>query len=416
MQTIVEVLIACLFAYALFGKRKADSLTILLLSTAFYFLPAAFGFSIYPLNGNGFTFKPIDDDTYRVMIYVSVVVLGGVMLNDIFPAKASLRDFELPEFPFMVEISTALGIAGLVLTLASAGPSVFSAEKSEVLLELNAFFKLWSLGSGMGMVLAYAHRRRSLLIVNSLSVLLTLGLGFRYLAVNTLLALFVMYWHERKPVRLALRYKGSVSILLVFGAAMLFFKDLSGRVKSDGLSAILSLLDPASLLASIIHAEPFTTTCVLNEVVTRNFQVNGGYLFANVFQIVPSSQSAGSTFSGFDFQSALFPQVRFGMGSSYWAEAWAISGVLGLLIFAFILIAFLRFLSATLEAKDPFVRALAAYMGAYLAFYVHRNQLSYLITIEKNLLFFFLGLALMSRILGVLARRSTSDGLEPESA
>ena len=176
-----------------------------------------------------------------------------------------------------------------------------------------------------------------------------------------------------------------------------------------------------------MDSEPFVTQCILNEVVRTNFQTDGDYILTGIVsQVTFFGNELGIQVTSFNdlFQPVLFGDVEFGLAGNVWAEMLAAGGwpLLGCFLLAFVLA--LRVLSRWLHAVHVSTQACVALSAAHFAFYIHRTDVCFQLTLQKRLLACWFLIVLASEVLHVLAgrrggrtdRRPVASGRSPGTA
>ncbi len=146
------------------------------------------------------------------------------------------------------------------------------------------------------------------------------------------------------------------------------------------------------------HSEPFVVQQTLNQVVINHFETNADHLFSALNQFLVFGSELGAediTFNGI-YQPALFADVGYGMAANIWAQMWSAGGWPFLIFFTLVFNMVLAVGNATLYARNIILRAALAPFFCYWAFYIHRNELGYMLNLEKRLflvLFFVIVIA-----------------------
>jgi hypothetical protein len=133
--------------------------------------------------------------------------------------------------------------------------------------------------------------------------------------------------------------------------------------------------------AFVEQSEAFVIQSTLNEVVRKDFHTDASYLIGQILTGLP----LGASLFGIDSnkvitfnakaQPALFPGVGFGMANNPWAQAYAAGGQWMVAAFALGYTAILGMLSLLFYKTTGSLRAVAAVIGVWIAFYFHRNDL-----------------------------------------
>jgi hypothetical protein len=138
------------------------------------------------------------------------------------------------------------------------------------------------------------------------------------------------------------------------------------------------------------NIEPFVTQAILAEMIRQDFSCSPRAIL-NAIYVVPF---AGLFFGAprpfeTEFKQALFPDYKYGVAGNIWAEAFCRFGYTGVAFAAIIFVASLAGLQILLSRDFATAIPAIALSGAFLAFYVHRNDLLFeLLLIRRTLIVF----------------------------
>ena len=130
-----------------------------------------------------------------------------------------------------------------------------------------------------------------------------------------------------------------------------------------------------------MQSEAFVIQSILNEVVRKDFHTDASYLIRQILTGLPLGASVfgidSSKVISFNamMQPALFPRVPFGMANNPWAQAYAAGGEWMVAVFALGYASILGILSLFFYKTSGTLKAAIAVIGAWIAFYFHRNDL-----------------------------------------
>jgi hypothetical protein len=282
-----------------------------------------------------------------------------------------------------------LALLGCALSLFTIGMELFSADKFTLMTKLNRWFLLWTTSATIGLVLAAARRNHTLAAINLALLLLDLYVGFRVEITVAFLAIATMRMAEAGPQRLFRHWKIGIAVV-VLALALFVYKYVLFAIKINDWNLVAEQVrNPDAIRLVFFNSEPFIITGVLNEVMRQGFEVGIAHLADCLYLLVPFANELGAQFVGFDalFQPKLFSSVvDYGIGSNIWAEMIASGGWPLILVFAIVysllLYAFriwLRFLSREWSA-------IVSVVVVYWAFYVHRNDLLFQLTLTRRVL------------------------------
>jgi hypothetical protein len=154
------------------------------------------------------------------------------------------------------------------------------------------------------------------------------------------------------------------------------------------------------LIDSIIQSEPFATQSILNEIVIRHYSVGVDHLAGVGYSVIPFATDFGAPITSFNelFQPALFPQIQgWAIANNIWGEMLSSAGWPLLCAFILLFVGLAAWGGQLLSGPNPEICASVAMLFSTWAFYVHRNDLAFQVTLERRTL----GVAL----LGLLVSR-----------
>ena len=214
-------------------------------------------------------------------------------------------------------------------------------------------------------------------------------IGFRIGAAITSIGIFTLWLSRRGRTRILPGCWKQIVLGAIFVAVLFLYKQLIFAVKIGDIDLLKSILsDSNTYILMITNSEPFVTQNILNEITTQSYHVGMEHLSTLVYQFILFSPELGLNVISFDdlYQSALFPEVDYGMANNIWAEMWSSGGWLLLLFAIFVFIIVLKLFSRLMTSRNTTLRSLIAVMASYWAFYIHRNDVNYQIVLEKRVL------------------------------
>jgi hypothetical protein len=319
------------------------------------------------------------------------------------PARCSARITSGPERVDTTAASIALAaaLASLVLALQDGGAALFSVSRADVIAAQSRWFLMLAFAASFALILAWLQRQFAICAAASLLLLFTVYLGFRSICAVALMAAFLVHLHRQGAQRLFIRNRNSM--LCIAGVALFFFayKFVYRLVKLGHFDQVAELLcDSGFYVDSIIGSEPFATQMILNEVLRSGFQTDANYIVESVVaQFTLFSGELGLRFVGFNelFQPQLFSEVEHGLASNIWAQMLAAGGWPLFLAFLALFVVSLRIGSRWLETPSLTSRAAVALGGAYWAFYIHRNDLGFELSLLRRVVFVWMAVAATSQ-------------------
>lgn len=409
LQYVFYAVALCGLCYFVLARRAFDFTGLAFLASCFYFLPGFVGFVGYP---EGVILRPVPllPETYGVMSLVQGAILLSGIVSDLLPVSKVVQQLPtLPKngSPAAGPIATLLAICGAVITFVTVRDSLTGHNKFLLLQELNRWYLLWTTCATLGAVIAYQNSMWILFSVNLTLMLLDLYVGFRVNLVVTTLTVLTLFLIPVGPQRLVRRWRAA---LLVLGltVAMLVYKSISVAIKLANWELVTAqVTNPDAWRLILFHSEPFITQGILNEVIREHYSVGMTHLGDITFLLIPFSNEFGGEPKGFSdlFQPVIFSSVTdYGVGSNIWAEMLSSGGwyvlIISVCCYCAVLIAGGRIL-ARLSGE---MAAILAIVLVYWAFYIHRNDLLFQLTLMRR--FFLAGVTIvaLSMISGLAAR------------
>ena len=387
MDQTLFIIISLLGAlYFLAAKRNFDYFTVGFFSALIYFLPGFFGSTAYHVGGV-WREKAIHPEAYAIMI----VVLSSIILFALLGSRVS-NPFPLNiKIPLAEKISVFilfLAVLGLIGLLASSGSQIHDPDKNTVMESLGRWHILFYTAATLGLPIAYLNNQKALVMLFLCFLIFDLYIGFRSALAIGVLSTLVVALSRKNPSRLVMKELRLIMLSLIVGFFFFGYKTIAFAVKAGMWDLVLAQVgDPDAYKFIFLRSEPFIIQHILNEVVSSNFKTGLDHVLSVFNQFMIMSPELGLVLPSFNslFQPTLFPEVEYGMASNVWAQLWSAGGWFLVIIFIVLFNIMLAVGNATLKSSSVFVKAAAAPMFCYLAFYMHRNDLSYTLNIEKRL-------------------------------
>lgn len=404
MQAAFLTIAAAGALYFLTSHRRFDVFSLAFVSAGVYFLPGFFGSVRDPASESP---VPIESGTYLVMTSVlAAIALGGWWFGHEEHVPAGEVPLTDRQCTF---IALFVALLSLAIALYTDGSIYFSSDKQDVLGGMSRWFRLFCQVSALAAVLAFAQRQWLCLVCAGGLLLFDVYVGFRVTSAITLLAIFLVHFHRQGPRRF-LRDNRAAAVVAASAAAFFFVYKAIYKIIKQGEFAIVHerLSDPQFYLGTVFDSEPFVTQCILNEVVRSGFETDGEYILTGLAtQLMFFGNEFGIEVTSFNdlFQPVLFGDVQFGLAGNVWAEMLAAGDwpLLGCFLLAFVLT--LRLLSRWLHAPHAATRACVALSAANMAFYIHRTDVAYQLTLQKRLIACWLVVVFASEALHQLSGR-----------
>lgn len=246
-------------------------------------------------------------------------------------------------------------------------------------------------GSSIAAVIAFQQRQWWTLAAAFALLAFSVYVGFRAACALTVIALFMLYLANGQRQRFVLARLRIVTLGLSCAGFFFVYKLIYRLVKAGRFDLVSERIgDPDFYVTAILGSEPFGIQSILNEVVRTDFQTGMGYIARGIlaqFAVFGSDLGIATTsFNGL-YQPVLFPDANYGMGDNIWAQMIAAGGWPLLVAFLVVFVAVLAVGSRWLAASNQCTRAAIALGFSYWAFYIHRNDIAYELTLLRRVFF-----------------------------
>lgn len=325
---------------------------------------------------------------------MTVVLLSIWLSAAVFPGAGRINLSVRPGKvdPYFINCVFMMSLVGLLGTLLTASGNIFNPEKDIVMEGLGRWHILFYSSASLGLPVAYASSRYKMVVAFFVLLIFDLYVGFRAAFAIGVLSTLVVHLHRRGRRRLI--GIGWRSWLMIFSVGILFFlyKSVGYSIKDGNWNLVGEMLFSLNTYwDSVRHSEPFIIQNNLNEIVQTNFKTSPDHIFDAIYQAALFANNAGVEVVSFNdvFQSALFPEVEYGLAANIWAQMWSAGGWVLLVIFLILFNIVIAMGNWTLRARRMLVRAGLAPVFCYWCFYIHRNDLGYAINLEKRQLIVF---------------------------
>ena len=395
MQSIFIAVAILGASYFLFAKREFDILSVGYASALVYFSPGFTGEVLFPMEHSQFIGYrvAIHAETYLVMTVVLIAIAVATILFDMSNNR-SVPTFHLSGTSSFPKIAIGYTYLGMVMTWVVLGVDVMtSPDKNHILEEFTRWSILWTSGSVIAFTLAFEQRRVPLILISAIPLMVEIYAGFRSSIAIAIIAVACLWLNRQGETRLLVK---QWRVLLIGAAATLFlfvYKLLFSAVKAGDWELISELImNPALYSNAFLNSEPFLTQSILNEVVREDFQVGLTHFAATPLSFLLFAPELGWILPTFNdlVQAQLFPNLAdSGIAANIWAEMLSAGGWPLLLLFISIFALCLCWGSYLIRVRDPVLRSGIVAMFCFLAFYAHRNELQFQVTLEKRTLLFF---------------------------
>ena len=261
------------------------------------------------------------------------------------------------------------------------------------------------------MVIFFLQRNLRLFLLSTLFMSVSIFIGMRAPLAISLIGVFSAALLQAGSMRLGF-HKRTILCTLIFASAMFIYGVAGSSFRyslSTGDWSIFSSTVGSDnfILRAITESEPFGIQSILNEVLREHFTVPSKSLIGIAKQFTIFSPEMGLSAKGFNdyFQPYLFPEVTYGMANNIWAHVWSIGGwwlLIGFIVFYSFALALLSWLSMRTEGT---LKAFFIVFSVPMAFYIHRNDLFYQITLERRYVLCYITVLAICQFSAILSRK-----------
>jgi hypothetical protein len=403
-------------SYCFLRARPIDFCSVGLLGSILYTSAGFTGLVNVPWGVGGvMTVVELLPETQAVLTSILATPLVAALIFDVVtPRDRAITDHrDKATLIALAGVTVAFGLA----TVATTGLDLFMVSKIEMMKSLPFYSQLWVASATLLLAVAWVHRDRGIVVLAAMNMLLILLIGFRSPVVIACIAILALTFNRMSHLRF-LKARWHHAVLLLLGIHLVAqFEGIRADILTGNLSSMVTRLYAFGNTADLIANSEFQGQAgILNTVVYYDYRIKEPYLVDGIIKQVTFSSVAeeGKTRSYNDFfQTDLFPDLSWGYASFFFAEGWSNAGWLGVISYVLIYIVLMLLFSVALRVSSLYWRAGFAVMGTFACFYLHRNSLITLLSIERRAAIILIGTALIGMALfrsrGSTARPST-DG------
>ncbi len=387
----IMIYIIVVYSVYLFTKKRTyfDFLSLMFFSTLFYFLPFIFGFVTIKEN-NIVKYISINSKTYNIAIILFLSILLVTFLYDKYiKQKIKQRNYYILMDKGFYKFCICLFCVISIWFYITQGR--FMIGKVRDLSNMVGIYKIWS---NMILILggvSIVSRSKLGVLISILGASFDLYLGDRTIFVILIITL-VSYTLIEKCSKGLIYYKKMIVVILLIILPLIVYKKLIGPIQRGDIYELVNRITTMETYTnSIVSIEPFTTQCILNEVVSKNYKVKENTLVA-VYNLIPLMEKYKYTTFNEQMQEVLFSSIEYGMGSNVWAEMYSNLSIIGvyimILIYVFIGVA----ASFLFEKVDgDILKAIMLISFSLFIFYIHRNSIVYQINLNFRVIYLYIG-------------------------
>jgi hypothetical protein len=406
-QALFIALNVSTLVYFAFVRRRYDLYTLAAGSATIYFIPGFLGVDLRQI--------ALVPDVYIVMMGVLLMLILYTAFVD------RIRSSPKPRVAFsgtdvLLHVYAVLAIGATIFVLVRFGPARLFGDRGGVPLPAWVYV-MWRITVSLFVLLAFVKRSRWLWIGIPFATCLYLAADRTGPAMITLAV--IVAWlssvsrsHAWKMALRVAPFLVVFTILMMFGDHIFTFIRLAvtGGNVAQAAEVVTRNVDPR---ITFLSSEPFLTQMILNEIFRADFYVGPHHLLGIFYQIWPEPSAFGYPSGIFNelFQTTLFPESRsetanWGMAYSFWGEAIAAGGWGMYVLFLAIYVGGLSLFNRMTTSPSAAIKSCGALMGAYWAFYIHRNSIGNILTYERHILYVAFFCAMVALLVPIRRRRN----------
>ncbi len=370
-------------------------------SALIYGLPLAFGYDLFG--------KPLSIES-RVMM---LCVVYACFICALFSRQHSINEVSVAKggaARFYGKAFVAISALSFILLLLMYGTAFFFVHKTESGVS-GYIYMLWRISSTAGVIWCLVLRRYRMLLIPLVPLIATLFAGDRTTVGLTAVAAIWILLQSRTVSfgRMMLVLGGSLAL----GTFLFFGKTFQAQWVTGTFESLPSLARTviANGQDSVIRTEPFAIFGVFNALTSLSYGPPGSLIVEVAAQVLIMPSFFGFSASSFNdfFQPILFPAYReHSLAYSYWGEGFVRGGWLGFIGFLIIYLLVLRFFDGLSRRGGPILRCFSFAGGAYWAFYIHRNSMVSIISYERQIALYFVGVVILALAFRAINRSASA--------
>lgn len=394
-----------LLLFYLLRRNGFDLFGISYFSSFIYFSPTFFGYAGFLVDLTDWVYSPLVDKTYAVyFIFLSILFLT-TLSHDLFIKTSGNFNYSQTKaddkYNYEMYSAFILLLISFFLLNIFGGGALHQLDKNQVMANIGRWYLLYE--SILLLAIAYVLtvvKFRTAYVCLLFFLCFDVYLGFRTSFVIAILMLFFVSFNKKDKRLIGLWPYLLLGVFAVFSILML--KLMMFGLKKGDIDILLAILSNSQTYEKLLStSEPFVTQSILNTVVSLDFRTDAEHLKLIPLQFVLLGDVVFGQIRSFNdyFQPALFPKINYGMASNFLAEFYAVSGVFGVFAVSAVYSLVLMVLNLAIQSVKAGYKPLLLLCGVYWAFYIYRNDMAYILNIEKRIVISFLLVILLAFVL-----------------
>lgn len=389
-----------LFAF-LFKEREFDFVSVYIICLILFNTTTVFGIVSDPYTK---TFNTPHAGTYVVTGVIFLVTIPFLFTKKIsyHKTKLSYCSFQKENLHlFLIFMFNFLALAITAPLLLQASDKVSALESSNNVIITTAYNTL----PVLGFILSMKTKNKKYIIYFLCVVLTVFLLGSRRASALILISYLLI---ALEGVRFSPIIKWKVMLVGMTGILLIILgKTYYGYFLKYGLSGTGIWLSNFNYEYLLTGNELLGRSSILNAVIEKNFSIDKMENFKSFLAIQPiplSYFSFSSSYFNDEFQGVLFPGINYGMAYNPWAEAYSWGGILGVIMYSFLIPYTLYMLWIYYKKSSLGLSSIIMLLAVIISFWVHRNSLATELAYVRNALYPCLFIFFLCNILYRLKR------------
>lgn len=388
MQILFLFVVTIGIVFFVFKERKIDFFTYAFFSSLVYFSPGIVGYVNSVSYQNLLIPVSIEVKTYFVYILVIMTLIFGAKCYD-QKIKSGTNRIILQGDENAPKILLILALIFSFLFFGVEWNEIFAPGKPNY----GRLHPLYQISAGVAFAYAVGFKRIRYALFLGALLLIDVYAGNREGFLISFLAGIFIYLSKFTTTKIS-NYRKTMLVSFFVGLFLVIYKGIYYSIKSSNWTlAKFKILSLDYWVTTLSTMEPFGIQNILNQTIAKD--LNFSFLewikpvLYNFLLFSPNLGADSFTFNQY-FQKTLYPFVTWGMASNIWAECYAVSGFLGIIIF----LIFYSFVlpwtyNILVEKTCGCLNVFVIFSGCYLFLFIHRTGLGYMFTLQKRIFLFF---------------------------
>lgn len=400
MTIIFSLLFLVTFSYLVIVPRRVDLFSLSIVSFYIYHIPYFAG--TFELAGLSLNPTDISNEAYAYIMAIGLSLLGAMILFDRRNKGHSNLSKRYCSFSsdgrFQAFFITAVAVVLLLISISVGGlQSVLNFKDNGGNGAWTVFYGLSVWGGLVGLSLGLFHNIRAAQVI--CFCILTFGLlviGSRSYFVTALLVVIVFFVSGQGRVVLAKHFRWGLGFAFAL-AFILTYKIVYQSIQNLDFSGVYAALaDAGTYATAFAFREPYIVSSHFQQALESNLFLGADFLVHRILSIIPFMSGIFEGIVGKDFvryshiiMNRYYPDLWYGLASNVWAEAYAIGRLPVFVSFLALWVGGIYYLNTGLLRRRAGIYPYLFPFAIYIAFYVHRIDMTFIFGSLKTCIAFF---------------------------